>query len=58
VDLVRVYSPVGPGTSSTVSFVVFFLVSMGVVARVEAVLAYLRRSGRQSESSHKIIFTE
>ena len=52
------YPPVGPGTSSTVSFVVFFLVSMGVVARVEAVLAYLRRSGRQSESSHKIIFTE
>jgi len=28
---VRVYPPVGSGTSSTVSFVVLFLASMGVV---------------------------
>ena len=34
------YSPVGPGTSSTVSFVVFFLVSMGVVVAATTLLHY------------------
>jgi len=33
-----VYPPVGSGTSSTVSFVVLFLASMGVVDRPTAVV--------------------
>ena len=54
-DLVRVYPPVGSGTSSTVSFVVLFLASMGVVVVVVVVVllvAFSRTRYYTSSTKH------